>query len=1162
MFVTKFNINQSGRTRISGAPFGHDARILADIAVRSAGKPVVYVALDDLKASLIIDLLGFFAPQIEIINFPSWDCLPYDRISPHADISGARLNALMRLTKPFKEPAIVITTINALMQKNIPSEIIKDYSLDLSVGDNISVEKLISFLTSSGYYKTSTVHEVGEMAVRGGIIDLFPSGYDNPVRLDFFGDEIDSIRLFDPLTQVTVEKTNNLKLQPTSEVLLNKKTISNFRLGYRELFGTVTKDDPLYEAISLGKKFTGVEHWLPLFYKKLVSLLDYLPSSPIIFDYQSKEAINARLEHINDFYNARLSLYNATIKDKKKNKSVAIYKPVPSELLYFNEDDLEKILSNHAVADLSIFTEPEDISLDAKGSRGRNFSDLRTKEDSKNTYSVLKDYIKEQHSNGRRVVIACYSKSSIKRMESILKNHDINVNTDFLSWEEIRKIDIKIISIIVLGLENGFISPDLTVITEQDILGDRLVRKPKKRKTASQFQIELGNMKSGDFVVHLEHGVGRYEGLETIDALGTMHDCIKLIYLGGDKLFVPVENLDILTRYAGSDSNAVLDKLGGVAWQARKAKVKKRLLDMADDLLKIAAEREIKKAEIIRLDEASYQEFTSRFPYSETEDQLRSIESVLNDLSKGSPMDRLVCGDVGFGKTEIALRAAFAVASTGLQVVIVAPTTLLARQHHQNFVQRFSGFPIKIAQLSRMVSAKVSKETKTLLETGEIDIVIGTHAVLNKNIKFQRLGLVIIDEEQRFGVKQKEQLKNLRSNVHVLTLTATPIPRTLQLALTGVRELSLIATPPVDRLAVSTYVLPYDQLVIREALMREYYRGGQSFYVCPHIEDLDSIVGELKELTPELKLVTAHGRMNANQLDDIMNAFDDKKYDVLIATNIIESGLDIPNANTIILHRADRFGLAQLYQLRGRVGRAKQRGYAYFTYETKIPISKTAQQRLEVISTLDQLGAGFQLASHDMDIRGTGNLLGQEQSGHIREVGVELYQQMLEDAVAAAKAGAGEVEEIEEYWTPQINIGLSVLIPENYVKDLNIRLGLYKRLSDCETEDEVNLISEEMIDRFGDLPKEVKNLLEIMSIKQLCRSAGVSKIDAGAKGAVISFYKDKFSNPTQLIMWITNQAGTVKVRPDQKMIVIRAWDNIDVRIDSIKKLLKELISLK
>ncbi|MGE4351054.1 MAG: transcription-repair coupling factor [Bdellovibrionales bacterium] len=1161
MFISQFELETPHRTRIGGAPAGHDARVLAELALRSKEAPLVHIALDDLRAALLAEALSFFAPHLEVLPFPAWDCLPYDRISPHADISAQRMTTLAALTSPSKKSRLLLTTVNAITQKIIPPECVKDTGVSLAVGDEIQIEKLTRILSARGYHMAGTVREVGEYAVRGGIVDLFPTGYDAPVRLDFFGDEVESLRSFDPLSQTSTGPIDRLSLQPTSEVLLDEQSISSFRTGYRELFGATTDSDPLYEAVSAAQKFPGTEHWLPLFYPRLVSLLEYLPHAPVTLDPQADEAIAARYQQIVDFYQARQSLYAATRKGKDKN--VVAYKPVPVERAYFAPEEITAQLQERPVGQLSPFPEGES-ACDAGGIRGRDFADARARTDI-DLYDTVKAYAAQNQSVGKRVMIACYSQGSADRMAGLLRAHELDVQTGVSLWEDVRKRDIKLLSLVVLGLENGFVGPDLAVITEQDILGDRLIRQSKKRKASSQFQLELGSLNVGDFVVHTEHGIGRYEGLETINALGTAHDCIRLIYDGGDKLFVPVENLDVLSRYASAESGAVLDKLGGVAWQARKARVKKRLLDIADGLLKIAAERQLKQAEVIDIHDGSYQEFAARFPYNETDDQEQSIEAVLADLSSGKPMDRLVCGDVGFGKTEVALRAAFAAAQAGFQVAVVAPTTLLARQHYQNFVQRFTGFPIRIAQLSRMVTSKEAKETKKHLEEGGVDIVIGTHALLSKDIKFQRLGLVIIDEEQHFGVKQKEQLKQLRADVHVLTLTATPIPRTLQLALTGVRELSLITTPPIDRLAVSTYVLPYDPIVIREALMREHYRGGQSFYVCPRIDDLASVAEELRELVPELKLVSAHGRMSATELDDIMTAFDAKKFDLLLATNIIESGLDIPNANTIVLHRADMFGLAQLYQMRGRVGRSKQRGYAYFTYNPRVPLSSTAQQRLEVISTLDQLGAGFQLASHDMDIRGTGNLLGEEQSGHIREVGIELYQQMLEDAVAAAKAGlsadGAAQPALADHWTPQINIGLSVLIPETYVTDLNVRLGLYRRLADGAGTEEIESIAAEMVDRFGPLPQEVENLLQTVEIKQLCRKANVAKLDAGPKGAVIGFHNDQFARPDLLIGWIAQQAGTVKVRPDQKLVLMRAWDSVPSRLEGVKKTLQQLASL-
>ena len=1160
MFTKNFDISVPSRVTIGNAPIGHDIRVLAELAGRSLGTPIIHVALDDVRAAVIADALSFFAPECEVVSFPAWDCLPYDRISPHADIAADRLAALSRLQRTFKAPCIILTTVNAIVQKTLPPEVLNHATINAAVGDTLSVEKLREYLVNNGYMNVSTVREPGEFAVRGGIVDLFPPGYEAPLRLDFFGDDIESIRQFDALTQTTTGKIDSFHLGPISEALLDERSIAHFRSSYRELFGAVTDTDPLYESITAGRKFPGAEHWLGLFYPKLHSLFDYLPKSAVLFDHQADEAIKSRLQQVEDFYSARQSLYQAAKRAKSKDKENAIvaYKPAPIASLYLDHAALDAAYQGRAVARLSPFELPPATDVvDAGGKRGRDFADARTGQKEADLYAALATYANDHQAHNKHVAIACYSHGSAERLSALLKTHGMSSLAAVKNWGELQKLDIKLIALVIIGFEHGFISPDLALITEQDILGDRLVRPTKKRRASKQFQMELDSLNPGDFVVHAEHGIGRYEGLEAINALGVFHDCVKLIYDGGDKLFVPVENLEVLTRYGSADSGAVLDKLGGAGWQNRKSRVKKRLKDMAEALMRIAAARELRRGEIIAVPEGTYDEFAARFPYAETEDQAKAIDDVLDDLVSGKPMDRLVCGDVGFGKTEVALRAAFAVVSAGMQVAVVVPTTLLARQHFNNFVNRFKGFSIRIAQLSRMVTPKDAQQTKDDLKAGRVDVVIGTHALLGKEVGFTNLGLLIIDEEQHFGVKQKEMLKELRAEVHVLTLTATPIPRTLQLSLAGVRELSLITTPPLDRLAVRTFVLPYDPMVIRDAIMREHYRGGQSFYVCPRIEDLAGVAEQLRELVPEVKMVMAHGRMTPAQLDDIMTAFDARQYDIILATNIVESGIDIPNANTMIIHRADMFGLAQLYQLRGRVGRGKLRGYAYLTHAPNVMLSQTAQQRLEVIQTLDQLGAGFQLASHDMDIRGAGNLLGEEQSGHVREVGVELYQQMLEDAVMAARAG-GAGEAADDRWTPQINLGMSVLIPETYVLDLNVRLGLYRRLADVAEADDVEAIAAEMIDRFGVLPKEVENLLQTVAIKQLCRKAGVSKVDAGPKGAVIAFRKDRFAKPERLIVWITKQAGTVKVRPDQKLVLMRAWDDVDSRLAGLKKVLSEL----
>jgi len=744
-------------------------------------------------------------------------------------------------------------------------------------------------------------------------------------------------------------------------------------------------------------------------------------------------------------------------------------------------------------------------------------------------------------------------------MRGVLAEHGLK-NVELVSTlGQARALTTGKTAIAVLGIEHGFEAGDLALIGEQDILGDRMIQGRRRTRRAQDFLSEVASLSAGDIVVHVDHGIARFTGLKVIDAAGAPHDCLELHYAGGDKLYLPVENIELLSRYGSEDTDVQLDRLGGVGWQTRKARMKNRIREIAHHLIRIAAERQLRKAPKFEPPQAAYEEFSARFPYQETEDQAAAIDAVLDDLAAGKPMDRLVCGDVGFGKTEVALRAAFAAAIEGKQVAVVVPTTLLARQHYKNCTARFAGLPVKIVQLSRMVSSADLRAAKAGLADGTVDIAVGTHAVLGKAIKFKDLGLVIIDEEQHFGVAHKERLKELRSEVHVLTLSATPIPRTLQLALSGVRELSLIASPPVDRLAVRTFVTPFDELIVREALLRERFRGGQSFFVCPRIEDIDDAAAFLRSNVPEATFITAHGQMASGDLEERMSAFYDGKYDILVSTAIVESGLDIPTANTMIVYRADMFGLAQLYQLRGRVGRSKTRAYALFTIPPNRTLTPQAEKRLKVLQSLDTLGAGFQLASHDLDIRGGGNLLGDEQSGHIKEVGYELYQQMLDEAITALKAGIEEPA--EEAWSPSITIGTPVTIPEDYISDLTLRLTFYRRLSSLETDEEIEGIGAEMADRFGKLPEEVSQLLKLVSIKALCRRAHIEKVDAGPKGVIVAFRDNSFANPQGLVRFIGEQGSKAKVRPDMKVVFIRDFANADERLAGTQQILRTLVEI-
>ncbi|MEM8833783.1 MAG: transcription-repair coupling factor, partial [Pseudomonadota bacterium] len=1077
----------------------------------------------------------------------------------------AGLSELLSWQKDDKYfPRIFLTTVNAALQRVTPQSVLSDKSFEAKTGGALDEKKFQDFLIQNGYIRTETVREAGEYALRGGIIDLFPSDRDDPIRIDLFGDEIESIKTFDSDTQRTLENIQRFSLKPVSEFFFDDESISRFRQNYRETFGAVRSEDPLYNAIKEGRKYNGMDHWLPFFFDEaLSSIFDIIDNKEIFMDANVLHAAQERVNQTQDFFQARLTLQQAALKKKKDEQSVTnvIYNPLPPELLYLNDDVFfESVKDAHQ---FSSFKPANDTALDGEGRKGRDFADARAEKNG-DVIGVVQDYIQSQQSQEKKALIAAYSEGARERLKVMLKETGFKRLKNCHNREDLMKVKKDEVGLAILSLEYGFVANDLAVVTEQDILGDRLSRKIKKRKKADNFLTEVSSLDVGDLVVHIDHGIGRFEGLETLEALGTPHDCLKVIYDGDDKLFVPVENIDVLSRFGSDEGTTPLDRLGGANWQARKARVKKDLMKMADQLMKIAAARILKNGEKLSIEKEPYEQFVAKFPYQETEDQLRSINDVVRDLNGDHPMDRLVCGDVGFGKTEVALRAAYVAAMAGAQVALVVPTTLLARQHYAGFLERFAGTGLKIGQLSRLASSKEIKETKEGLAKGDVNIVIGTHAVFAKDVSFAHLGLVIVDEEQRFGVKQKEKLKELRNDVHMLTLTATPIPRTLQMSLTGVKEMSLITTPPVDRLAIRTFVLPFDPLVIREALMREHYRGGQSFYVCPRIKDLKEVKETLNELVPELKTVSAHGQMTPTELDEKMTAFYDGQYDVLLATNIIESGIDIPTANTMIVHRADMFGLAQLYQIRGRIGRSKVRAYAYLTHDPKKKLTPQGQKRLEVIETLDTLGAGFQLASHDMDIRGAGNLLGEEQSGHIKEIGVELYQQLLEEAVAMAKAGVDMDADdlVEGTWSPQINIGTSVLIPENYVADLSVRMSLYRRLADLEGSEAIDAFAAELIDRFGDLPEEVENLLDIMTIKQLCRKAGVDRVDAGPKGVVFGFYKDTPPNPQKIMKWVDEKKGSVKIRPkDQKIVATRKWDTPAERVKGVRSLMTELARL-
>lgn len=1159
VFKNNFKLDYASKhITLDGVASGYEPFALFKIA-NEIGKtqPIMFVARDGQKLDDLTRALGFIEAQMPVLQLPSWDCLPYDRVSPSSAISARRMASLADLASLRKKthPAIILTTANAVMQKLPPCSVLDGEINLIAPGQNVDMDKLIHHLEHNGFERVSTVRDVGEFAVRGGILDLYSPSSEEPVRLDFFGDTLETIRAFDAATQRTIKTLKEFSLQPMSEVTLNAEVISRFRTNYIKMFGAADRNDALYDAISQGRRFSGMEHWLPLFYDKLETIFDHVGNIPVVFDHLAEEAMIERTKLVEDYYQARLDQRNA---DEAANS----YHPVKPNELYLTSEQvfIEAKKAKHRI-DLTPFNVPESSRytvIHSNVSAGRDFVEERNSEE-KNLFASVVDHIANLRAAGNKVLIAGWSEGSLDRLVQVLDEHGLKKIEKVNSLHTVKATPRDRITSAVLTIEHGFVADDLVVIAEQDVLGDRLVRSARRRKRNADFISEVTTLNSGDIVVHVDHGIGKFIGLKTITAAGIPRDCLEIHYAGDDRLFLPVENIELLSRYGGEGATVVLDKLGGVAWQARKAKLKKRLLEIAGQLIHIAAERAMRGAPALIPPTGTYDEFVARFPYDETDDQLRAIDSVLDDLAAGKPMDRLICGDVGFGKTEVAIRAAFVAALNGYQVAVVVPTTLLSRQHYKTFAARFQGLPVKIGHASRLVGSKELSVVKRGVREGDIDVVIGTHALLGSSMDFARLGLLIIDEEQHFGVKHKERLKELKTDIHVLTLSATPIPRTLQLALTGVRELSLITTPPIDRMAVRTFVSPFDPLIVRETLMREHYRGGQSFYVCPRISDLKDVQEFLQTHVPELRVTVAHGQMAPGQLDDIMNAFYDGQYDVLLSTTIVESGLDIPSANTLIVHRADMFGLAALYQLRGRVGRSKQRAYALFTLPANRVLTPGADRRLKVLQSLDTLGAGFQLASHDMDIRGAGNLLGEEQSGHIKEVGFELYQQMLEEAVAELKDGS--VASDDGQWSPQISVGTSVLIPENYVPDLPLRMGLYRRLADLEDLSEIDAFGAELIDRFGPLPTEVQHLLKVVFIKALCRTANVEKLDAGPKGVVIQFRDNKFANGVGLIKWIGEQGSMAKIRADQSIVFIRDWPTPDKRLNGAATVMTQLVKL-
>ncbi len=1112
-------------------------------------KKLLIILPDDLAVARMAQNLQFwqFIENKDFVIFPAWDCLPYDRVSPHHNIIAKRLAVLAQIKQA--QPALIITTVNAFVQKIITPENL--YHQSLKLGQNIPRMELLQLLERLGYRRSVTVRENCEYAIRGDIIDIFPAGSDKPIRLEFFDEQLDKMRFFDAVNQRTDKDTDLKKIDLISGSETPTGQGDIFKQNYLQLFGRLG-DEYLLQAVKNDVHYQGKEHWLPLYFEEeLVDLLAWLDEgTKLVIGDEFYHHLSIRLEMIADHYDERqekMPKNSASLRKMQENNQTP-YAPMPPEKLYLDKQAIDAQMIAFETILLSANQENLPHQKFFYDFGARKGADYRKDFQKGILFETLKTRLSSEAKKKRKIIIGCLSEGSRTRLTQMIEQYDMPVITSLPYYDDGVAIGISVLECASVEDDN------IVLMSESDLLGQRVRKTHHRRKSVPDMLIELNSLNQGDYVVHAEHGIARYEGLKIIEVHEVSYECLHLAYANRASLYVPVENIDLLSRYGSAEmDNVKLDSLGLQHWQQRKARMKKHLLEIAGYLVDTAAKRQLKSAPTAQYDGNLWDQFCASFPYAETDDQLQVIADVTADLQKGIPMDRLVCGDAGFGKTEIALRAAFQIALSGRQVILIAPTTLLARQHYRLFKERFAHFEIKIVQLSRLVSAKDTTVIKEEIKDGTAQIIIGTHRILSKSISFNNPGLLIIDEEQHFGVKQKEQLKQW-VDLHILTLSATPIPRSLNFALSGLRDLSLIATPPVDRLAVRSFITPYDEMILSEAIKRELLRGGQIFCVCPRISDLTRLEIMMRGLSPDMRLDVAHGQMPAQRLETAMQEFVDGRLDMLLSTNIVESGLDIPTANTIFIFRPDKFGLSQLYQLRGRVGRGRLRGYCYLILPSHI-VTKQTMKRMEIMQSLDSVGAGFQVASYDLDLRGGGNLLGEAQSGKISEIGIELYHQMLREAINKVK---GEEEQFTDEYSPQVKLDIAVMLPESYVEDLSLRMGLYQRLAKLKTFDEIDDFTAELADRFGIVPMETRNLLHVMKLRLLCRKVNVAVLEVGNKGLLISFRDNQFAAPEILMEWVFKNSHRISISKEQKLTIVEDMPHFEQRLKRAMQLLQRL----
>ncbi|WP_436322586.1 transcription-repair coupling factor [Vibrio cidicii] len=1112
---------------------------IAELAKAASSHTVLVVPDPQSALKLQAEVEQFYCESVTV--FPDWETLPYDNFSPHQDIISERIATLFQL--PGKTNGITIVPVSTLLQRQSPRDFLLQHTLMVKVGDRYSLEKLRLQLDNSGYRHVDQVFGPGEYASRGSILDLYPMGSHDPYRIDFFDDEIDTIRTFDPENQRSTDAVQEIRLLPAHEFPTTEAAIEDFRIRWRSQFDARREPESVYMQVSKGTWPAGIEYWQPLFFEQTETLFDYVAS-------------DSHFITVGDI-DLAMDQFLSDVDYRYEQKKVDPLRPLlPPAQLWLKKDELYARIKPFAQTCLSV------AAIEEKAGRSnlplQALPELAVQQNSKEPLAQLRKF--SESFNGK-IVFSVESEGRREALTELLQGIKLRP-TMSASLDEALQQENRF-TLVIGATERGFIHPErgFAFVCESDLLGDRVIqrRKKDKRNVNSDTVIRhLAELKPGQPVVHIDHGIGRYIGLETLEAGGIKAEYMMLEYQNEAKLYVPVASLNLISRYSGgAEESAPLHKLGGEAWAKARRKAAEKVRDVAAELLDVYAKRELKPGYKFALDRGQYASFKSGFPFEETDDQAMAINAVLSDMCQAKAMDRLVCGDVGFGKTEVAMRAAFVATDNSKQVAVLVPTTLLAQQHFENFRDRFANLPIRVEVLSRFKSAKEQKQILEDVASGKVDILVGTHKLLSSELKFNDLGLLIVDEEHRFGVRQKEKVKAMRADVDILTLTATPIPRTLNMAMSGMRDLSIIATPPARRLSIKTFVRERDDAVVREAILREIMRGGQVYFLHNQVETIEKVAADLTKLVPEARITVAHGQMRERELERVMNDFYHQRFNLLVCTTIIETGIDVPTANTIIMDRADNLGLAQLHQLRGRVGRSHHQAYAYLLTPHPKSMTKDAIKRLDAIASLEDLGAGFTLATHDLEIRGAGELLGEEQSGQIQSVGFSLYMEMLEQAVQALKEGKEpSLDELLREQT-EVEIRIPALLPDDYIPDVNSRLSMYKRIASVAGEEELNELKVELIDRFGLLPDAAKNLLAISELKILAANIKVKKIEAHDKGGFIEFYPNADINPAYLVRLLQSQPKKFAMEGPTKFKFSVPLTDRRQRVQFIRDLLNE-----